>query len=102
MKILCLLALLGNIFLLTWEYRNGAFTAHKENLGQHAIKGKEKIFLVHELKKEMHSLSPKMNQETQMEARRPESQIKEMHDNRIAHTNTTTTKQAESSEVQLP
>jgi hypothetical protein len=65
MKILCLLVLLANIFLLMWEYRSGAFTAHKEKPEQQAIKGKEQILLLRELKKEPHSLLPKINQEMQ-------------------------------------
>jgi hypothetical protein len=62
MKILCLLVILANIFLLMWEYRNGAFTAQKENLEQHAIIGKEQIFLVHELKTGSHSFLANPNQ----------------------------------------
>ncbi|MSS75679.1 MAG: hypothetical protein EXR90_01965 [Methyloglobulus sp.] len=65
MKILCLLTLLANIFLLSWEYRNGAFSTHNESTEQHAIKEKEHIFLVGELKKESHSLLPNINQKIQ-------------------------------------
>lgn len=68
MKILCLLVILANIFLLMSEYRNGNFTAHKTRPEQHAIYGKEQILLVHELKKEPHSSLPKTNQETSLSA----------------------------------
>lgn len=61
MKILCLFVILANIFLLMWEYRNGAFTARKETLEQHAIIGKEQIFLVRELKTGSHSSLPNSN-----------------------------------------
>ena len=79
-----------------WEYRNGAFTSHKENPEQHAIKGKEQIFLVHELKKEPQSLLPTINQESQTDAYKPDNQIKEMQDN-IERTNTSTTRLLKSS-----
>ena len=78
-----------------WEYRSGAFTSHKENPEQQAIKGKEQIFLVHELKKEPPSLLPNRSQETQMDAYKPDSPIKDNID-------TTTTKQAEYPQIQLP
>jgi hypothetical protein len=101
MKILCLLVLLANILLLMWEYRSGAFTAHKENTEQHVIYGKEQIFLVHELKKEPHPLLPKINQETQMDVNKADNPFKEMQDN-IEHTNTTTAKQSEYPQIPLP
>lgn len=68
MKILCLLVILANIFLLMSEYRNGNFTAHKTKPGQHAIYGKDQILLSHELKKEPQSSLPKPNQETSLSA----------------------------------
>jgi hypothetical protein len=101
MKILCLLVLLANIFLLMWEYRSGAFTVHKGNPEQQVIKGKEQILLLRELKKETHSSLPNIDRETQMDALKTDSQIKEMQDN-IEHTNTTTTKQDEPPQGQLP
>ncbi len=78
MKILCLLVLLANIFLLIWEYRGGAFTAHKENPEQGAVKGKEDILLLRELKKETHSALPTINQETHMDILKPDSRIIEI------------------------
>lgn len=80
MKILCLLVVLANIFLLMLEYRSGAFTADKKNAEQQIIKGKEQILLLRELKKDSHALLPKTNQETQGD---------------LEHTDTATTKQAE-------
>jgi hypothetical protein len=101
MKILCLLILLANIFLLMWEYRSGTFTTDKKNSEQQIIKGKEQILLLRELKKEPQPLLPDRNQEKQMDLYKPDSQIREMQDN-IEHTNTATTKQAEYPQIQLP
>jgi hypothetical protein len=102
MKILCLLVILANIFLLTWEYKNGTFLSRKENPEQHAIKGKETILLLHELKKETHSVLPNKNQVKRVDLYKPDNnQIREMQDN-IEHTNTATAKQDEYPQVQLP
>ena len=86
MKILCLLVILANIFLLMWEYRNGAFSAHKENPGQHLIYGKEQIFLLHELNKEPQSALPKPNKKTQLGAPIPNNDIKDLQHNVINQT----------------
>ncbi|MEQ1557649.1 MAG: hypothetical protein ABL933_01750 [Methyloglobulus sp.] len=50
MKILCLLVILANLFLLMWEYKSGAFTTHK-NSGEEVIQGQELIRLARELPK---------------------------------------------------
>lgn len=87
MKILCLLVVLANIFLLMLEYRSGAFTVDKKNAEQQIITGKEQILLLRELKKESQTLLPKINQETQGD---------------LKHTDTATTKQAEYPQAKLP
>lgn len=81
MKILCLLVILANIFLLMSEYRNGDFTAHKTKPGQHAIYGKGQILLLHELNKEPHPSLPKPNQETSLSAPGLVNDIKETQRN---------------------
>lgn len=50
MKILCLLVILANLFLLMWEYKSGAFTIRK-NSGEQVIQGQEPIRLARELPK---------------------------------------------------
>lgn len=50
MKILCILVVLANIFLLMWEYRSGAFAQHQPNQEQHLNNGKEQIILWDETK----------------------------------------------------
>ncbi|MEQ1543476.1 hypothetical protein [Methyloglobulus sp.] len=99
MKILCLLVLLANIFLLTWEYRSGALTTHKESPEEQALKGKEQILLIRELKKETHSSLPNINQATQTDVLKPDSRIIEIQGN-IEQTYITT-KQAEHPKVKL-
>jgi hypothetical protein len=102
MKILCLLTLLANIFLLSWEYRNGTFSTHKESPEQQAVKGKEPILLLQELKKETHSVLPNKNQVKRVDLYKPDNnQIREIQDN-IEHTNTATAKQDEYPPIQLP
>jgi hypothetical protein len=101
MKTLCLLVMLANIFLLFWEYRSGAFTTPKEQPAQHDIAGKERIFLVHELKQVPPPMSPKIDQETRASEQIPDSRIKEMQDN-IDHVKPTISQQPDSSPTQLP
>jgi hypothetical protein len=81
MKILCLLVILANIFLLMSEYRNGDFTAHKAKPEQQPIYGKEKIFLLHELKKEPQPSLPKPNQEISLDTPSLVNDIKETQRN---------------------
>jgi hypothetical protein len=94
MKILCLLVLIANIFLLMWEYRSGAFTAPKKTPEQQLIKGKEQIYLLSELKKKPQPLLPKMSQETEMDAPKPDSPIQAIP-GKVERADTTTTKQPE-------
>jgi hypothetical protein len=102
MKILCLLVLLANIFLLMLEYRNGAFTSHKENSEQHAIKGKEQILLLRELKKKPHSSLSNPNQKTVLDAAKLDNYINETQ-RHLNNTNTISrTYPTESSKIQLP
>jgi hypothetical protein len=77
MKILCLLVILANIFLLLSEYRKGGGMAHKTKPEQHSGYGKEQILLLHELKKAPQSSSPRPNQETSLNAPGPVNDIKE-------------------------
>lgn len=100
MKILCLLVILANIFLLMWEYRSGAFTAHNEKPEQQTSYGQDQILLLHELKKQPHSLLPSPNQETQMDAPKSDGDIKEIHHN-IESINKTAN-QAGYPQIQLP
>jgi hypothetical protein len=100
MKILCLLTLLANIFLLSWEYRTGAFSIRKENSEQLTIKGKEHIFLIGELNQQSHSLLPNVIQNPQPSGFSSVPPEKEMQDN--LEPNTPTSKQTEYPQVQLP
>ncbi len=56
MKILCILVVLANLFLLMWEYRSGAFTQKKSSQEQHLIIGKEPIILLDEVKLQRNTL----------------------------------------------
>jgi hypothetical protein len=67
MKILCLLIVLANIFLLMWEYRAGAFTDRKTSQEQPALAGKEQILLVGE------QIKPSQPQTAQSESKTPEN-----------------------------
>ena len=54
MKIFFSIVLLVNIFLLLWEFREGAFNTAKHNAKQAStILGRESILLVSEVKKEL-------------------------------------------------
>jgi hypothetical protein len=54
MKILFSFILLTNIFLLLWEFREGAFNAERHNSKQATtILGRESILLISEVKKEI-------------------------------------------------
>jgi hypothetical protein len=101
MKILCLFVLIANIFLLMWEYRGGAFATHKKNPEQQVIKGKEQILLLRELKKETQVLLPKISQETEMDAHKPDSPIKQTP-NSLERTDTATMKQPGFPQVKSP
>jgi hypothetical protein len=71
MKILCLLAILANICLLLWEYRNGAFNVGQADQGQPVISGKEQIFLSRELGKGLPHSQTKPKEETRLDDAKP-------------------------------
>lgn len=75
MKILCLLVVLANIFLLLWEYRAGAFTIRKDNVELQAINGREPILLAHEMIKKSQPLLPSVNQPAPVNTTTPDSNL---------------------------
>ncbi len=48
MKILCLLVILANLYVLLWEYRQGAFSAPPKQTAQLTVTGTEPIILLNE------------------------------------------------------
>ncbi len=73
MKILCLLVVLANIFVLMWEYRNGAFIDRKASEGQPATYGKDQIVLLGEQKKGPQSPLPNQSKDMRLDALKPDS-----------------------------
>lgn len=75
MKTLCLLIVLANIFVLMWEYRNGAFIDRKASQEQPATYGKEQIVLLGEQKKGPQPPLPTQNKDMHLDGLNPDDGI---------------------------
>lgn len=102
MKILCLLVILANIFLLIWEYSFGETNASKATQEQTAIIGKEPIVLSHEQKMKPRSSLPIPTRKVQLDVAKPSSYINETQAYENIPETTSKTNTIESREPQLP